>query len=36
MIGLMTPFYVFKGGRVVDLNAQPTGTYVLREGPPRK
>ena len=31
-----TPFYVLKGGRVVDLNAQAGGAYVLREGGPRK
>lgn len=27
-----TPLYVFKDGRVVDLNRQSTGSYVLREG----
>ena len=27
-----TPLYVFKDGRVVDLNRQPGGSYVLREG----
>ena len=27
-----TPLYVFKDGRVVDLNRQPDGSYVLREG----
>jgi hypothetical protein len=26
-----TPLYVFKDGRVVDLNRQSTGSYVLRE-----
>lgn len=31
-----TPLYVFKDGRVVDLNRQSTGSYVLREGHPRK
>ena len=27
-----TPLYVFKDGRVVDLNRQPGGSYMLREG----
>ena len=27
-----TPLYVFKDGRVMDLNRQPRGSYVLREG----
>jgi hypothetical protein len=27
-----TPLYVLQGGRVVNLNAQPSGGYVLREG----
>ena len=27
-----TPFYIFKDGRVVDLNRQTAGSYVLREG----
>ena len=31
-----TPLYVFKGGRVVDLNAPATGAYAFREGTPRK
>ena len=31
-----TPFYVLKGGRVVDLNAQAGGAYVLREDGSRK
>ena len=31
-----TPFYVLKGGRIVDLNAQAAGAYVLRERGPRK
>jgi hypothetical protein len=31
-----TPLYVFKDGRVVDLNRQPGGSYVQREGRSRK
>jgi hypothetical protein len=31
-----TPLYVLKGGRVVDLNRQSTGSYVLREGRSKK
>ncbi len=31
-----TPLYVFKDGRVVNLNPQPDGGYVLREGPKGK
>jgi phosphate uptake regulator len=27
-----TPLYVLKAGRIVDLNAQAAGAYVLREG----
>jgi hypothetical protein len=27
-----TPLYVFRDGRVVDLNRQSGGSYVLREG----
>jgi len=27
-----TPFYFIKGGRVVDLNRQSPGSYLLREG----
>jgi hypothetical protein len=26
-----TPFYVWKGGRVVDLNKASAGTYLVRE-----
>ena len=31
-----TPFYVLKGGQIVDLNARAAGAYVLREGGSRK
>jgi hypothetical protein len=31
-----TPFYILKGGRVVDLNPQGAGACVLRERGPRK
>jgi hypothetical protein len=31
-----TPLYVFKGGRVVNLNPQSGGSYILREGRSRK
>ena len=31
-----TPLYVCKDERVVNLNAQDTGSYVLREEPPRR
>ena len=31
-----TPLYVFRDGRVVDLNRQSGGGYVPREGRPRK
>ena len=31
-----TPLYVFKEGRVVDLNPQLGTSYVLREGRSRK
>lgn len=27
-----TPLYVLKDGRVLNLNAQPHGNYILREG----
>jgi hypothetical protein len=27
-----TPLYVFRDGRVVDLNRQSAGSYALREG----
>jgi hypothetical protein len=31
-----TPFYVLKGGRIVDLNAHGAGAYLLRERGSRK
>ncbi|MEY2428187.1 MAG: hypothetical protein QOJ40_1072 [Verrucomicrobiota bacterium] len=31
-----TPLYVLKAGRIVDLNANSAGAYVLREGGRRK
>ena len=31
-----TPLYVFKDGRVADLNRQLGGSYVLRKGRSRK
>ena len=31
-----TPFYIFKDGRVMNLNRPSGGSYVLREGRPGK